>query len=44
MFDISGEKRALICGFFVQISFYGTGIAYTVTSAISMRYVAGIAI
>ncbi|KAJ0102424.1 hypothetical protein Patl1_03715 [Pistacia atlantica] len=36
--DVSlGEKRAWICGFFVQISLYGTAIAYTVTSAISMR-------
>ncbi|KAJ0044573.1 hypothetical protein Pint_03662 [Pistacia integerrima] len=41
-FKRTGEKRAWICGFFVQISLYGTAIAYTVTSAISMRYVADI--
>lgn len=32
-----GEKRAWLCGFFVHINLYGIGIAYTITSAISMR-------
>ncbi|KAK9691524.1 hypothetical protein RND81_09G202100 [Saponaria officinalis] len=32
-----GEKRAWLCGFFVYINLYGIGIAYTITSAISMR-------
>lgn len=32
-----GETRAWLCGFFVYINMYGIGIAYTITSAISMR-------
>lgn len=35
----SGKNKARACSFFIHIGFYGTGIAYTVTSAISMRYV-----
>ncbi|XP_043810585.1 probable amino acid permease 7 isoform X2 [Manihot esculenta] len=33
----TGKKAAWICGTFVEISLYGVGIAYTITSAISMR-------
>ncbi|GAB4833070.1 Probable amino acid permease 7, variant 2 [Ancistrocladus abbreviatus] len=32
-----GETNAWACGLFVYISLYGIGIAYTITSAISMR-------
>ncbi|KMT12659.1 hypothetical protein BVRB_4g091170 [Beta vulgaris subsp. vulgaris] len=32
-----GETSAWICGFFVHINLYGIGIAYTITSAISIR-------
>ncbi|XP_021745092.1 probable amino acid permease 7 [Chenopodium quinoa] len=32
-----GETRAWLCGFFVHINLYGIGIAYTITSAISIR-------
>uniref|UniRef100_A0A2P2JUK4 Putative amino acid permease 7 n=1 Tax=Rhizophora mucronata TaxID=61149 RepID=A0A2P2JUK4_RHIMU len=32
-----GKKNAWLCGLFVQVNLYGVGIAYTVTSAISMR-------
>ncbi|XVF03546.1 hypothetical protein REPUB_Repub05bG0003300 [Reevesia pubescens] len=32
-----GKKNARVCGVFVQVGLYGTGIAYTITSAISMR-------
>ncbi|KAJ7960999.1 Amino acid permease [Quillaja saponaria] len=32
-----GENYARMCGFFVYLSLYGLGIAYNVTSAISMR-------
>lgn len=32
-----GEKSGWVCGLFVHISLYGNGIAYTITSAISMR-------
>ncbi|KAL3851083.1 hypothetical protein ACJIZ3_012965 [Penstemon smallii] len=32
-----GDKKAWICGLLMQINFYGTGIAYVITSAISMR-------
>ncbi|KAJ9173842.1 hypothetical protein P3X46_016938 [Hevea brasiliensis] len=32
-----GKKEAWISGIFVEISLYGVGIAYTITSAISMR-------
>ncbi|GLT53721.1 hypothetical protein SLA2020_269740 [Shorea laevis] len=32
-----GKRNAWVCGLFVQISLFGTGIAYTITSAISMR-------
>ncbi|EEF28658.1 amino acid transporter, putative [Ricinus communis] len=36
--DVSlGKKASWICGIFVELSLYGTGIAYTITSAISMR-------
>ncbi|KAJ6332490.1 hypothetical protein OIU77_008547 [Salix suchowensis] len=31
------KRNALICSLFAQIGLYGTGIAYTVTAAISMR-------
>uniref|UniRef100_A0A6N2LA53 Amino acid transporter transmembrane domain-containing protein n=1 Tax=Salix viminalis TaxID=40686 RepID=A0A6N2LA53_SALVM len=32
-----GKRNALICSLFSQIGLYGTGIAYTITAAISMR-------
>ncbi|GMH10716.1 hypothetical protein Nepgr_012557 [Nepenthes gracilis] len=32
-----GDKNAWVCGLFMCISLYGIGIAYTITSAISMR-------
>ncbi|XP_058208865.1 probable amino acid permease 7 isoform X2 [Rhododendron vialii] len=32
-----GERSAWLCGLVAQISLYGIGIAYTITSAISMR-------
>ncbi|KAJ9672505.1 hypothetical protein PVL29_025923 [Vitis rotundifolia] len=32
-----GSRSAWVCGLVVYISFYGIGIAYTITSAISMR-------
>ncbi|XP_050236350.1 probable amino acid permease 7 isoform X2 [Mercurialis annua] len=32
-----GKKASWICGLMVELSLYGTGIAYTITSAISMR-------
>lgn len=32
-----GKKNAWVCGFFVQLSLFGTGIAYTITSGTSMR-------
>ncbi|KAB1215012.1 putative amino acid permease 7 [Morella rubra] len=32
-----GERNAAVCGLFVQVSLCGTGIAYIITSAISMR-------
>ncbi|KAB5534950.1 hypothetical protein DKX38_018036 [Salix brachista] len=32
-----GKRNALICSLFAQIGLYGTGIAYTITAAISMR-------
>uniref|UniRef100_A0A3N7H9Y5 Amino acid transporter transmembrane domain-containing protein n=2 Tax=Populus trichocarpa TaxID=3694 RepID=A0A3N7H9Y5_POPTR len=32
-----GKRNALVCGVFAQIGFYGTGIAYTITTATSMR-------
>ncbi|GMP66400.1 hypothetical protein CsSME_00026772 [Camellia sinensis var. sinensis] len=32
-----GEKSMWVCGAFVQESYYGYGIAYTITAAISMR-------
>ncbi|CAK7323876.1 unnamed protein product [Dovyalis caffra] len=32
-----GKRNALVCGLFAQIGLYGTGIAYTITTAISMR-------
>ncbi|KAL2944993.1 putative amino acid permease 7 [Bienertia sinuspersici] len=32
-----GETRAWLCGFFVHLNLYGIGIAYTITSAISIR-------
>ncbi|CAK9157833.1 unnamed protein product [Ilex paraguariensis] len=32
-----GEKTAWVCGLFIQINLYGTGIAYVITSATSMR-------
>ncbi|EXB51064.1 hypothetical protein L484_023767 [Morus notabilis] len=32
-----GKKKALACGLLLQLSLYGFGIAYTVTSGISMR-------
>ncbi|KAJ8755022.1 hypothetical protein K2173_015534 [Erythroxylum novogranatense] len=36
--DVSlGKKNAWLCNFFVQVSLCGNGIAYTITSAISMR-------
>ncbi|CAN1862111.1 Probable amino acid permease 7 [Linum perenne] len=34
---IAGRKNAWACGVLVQTSMYGIGIAYTITSAISMR-------
>ncbi|KAJ6724069.1 AMINO ACID TRANSPORTER TRANSMEMBRANE DOMAIN-CONTAINING PROTEIN-RELATED [Salix viminalis] len=38
-----GKRNALICSLFSQIGLYGTGIAYTITAAISMRYICLIA-
>ncbi|ONK69293.1 uncharacterized protein A4U43_C05F21330 [Asparagus officinalis] len=32
-----GEKRTWVCGFLQYLSMYGTGVAYTITTAISMR-------
>ncbi|KAL3643294.1 hypothetical protein CASFOL_014109 [Castilleja foliolosa] len=32
-----GYKNAWICGLLIQMNLYGTGIAYTITSAICMR-------
>ncbi|KAL6975521.1 hypothetical protein U1Q18_024317 [Sarracenia purpurea var. burkii] len=32
-----GEKNMWVCGAFIQESYYGYGIAYTITAAISMR-------
>ncbi|KAK9269492.1 hypothetical protein L1049_001267 [Liquidambar formosana] len=32
-----GERSAWVCGLFIHISLYGIGIAYIITSAISMR-------
>ncbi|PON47219.1 Amino acid transporter, transmembrane domain containing protein, partial [Parasponia andersonii] len=32
-----GKNNALACGFLLQLTLYGFGIAYTVTSGISMR-------
>ncbi|XVE80631.1 hypothetical protein DITRI_Ditri14bG0154800 [Diplodiscus trichospermus] len=32
-----GRRNARVCGFFVQVGLYGMGIAYTITSGISMR-------
>ncbi|KAI9187053.1 hypothetical protein LWI28_023820 [Acer negundo] len=32
-----GKKSARFCGLFIQITLFGVGIAYTVTSAISIR-------
>ncbi|KAL8462072.1 hypothetical protein ACS0TY_033229 [Phlomoides rotata] len=32
-----GKKNGWICGLLIQMNFYGTGIAYTITTAICMR-------
>lgn len=40
----SGKTNAWACSFFLHVGLYGTAIAYTVTSAISMRYAVDIAI
>ncbi|TYG86685.1 hypothetical protein ES288_A13G153100v1 [Gossypium darwinii] len=32
-----GKTNARVCGLFVQVGLYGMGIAYTITSAISLR-------
>ncbi|XP_038686448.1 probable amino acid permease 7 isoform X1 [Tripterygium wilfordii] len=32
-----GEKSQMVCAIFAQESFYGTGVAYTITSASSIR-------
>ncbi|OVA19702.1 Amino acid transporter [Macleaya cordata] len=32
-----GEKRTWVCGFLQYLSMYGTGIAYVITTSISMR-------
>ncbi|KAL6547029.1 hypothetical protein OROMI_022750 [Orobanche minor] len=32
-----GKKNAWICGLLIQMNLYGTGIAYTITTAICMR-------
>ncbi|XVF70971.1 hypothetical protein PTKIN_Ptkin11bG0205000 [Pterospermum kingtungense] len=32
-----GTKNAKVCGLFVQVGLYGMGVAYTITSGISMR-------
>lgn len=37
--NFAGKKSMWVCEIFVQESFYGYGIAYTITSAISMRYI-----
>lgn len=34
-----GEKQQQICGVFAQANFYGCGIAYTITSGNSIKYV-----
>ncbi|MBA0728076.1 hypothetical protein Golax_001011 [Gossypium laxum] len=34
-----GKTNARVCGLFVQVGLYGMGIAYTITSAISLRCV-----
>ncbi|XP_028099973.1 probable amino acid permease 7 [Camellia sinensis] len=33
----TGEKSMWVCGALVQESYYGYGVAYTITAAISMR-------
>lgn len=33
----SGERKTWICGLLQYLSMYGTGIAYTITTSISMR-------
>lgn len=35
---ISGSRSAWLCGLVVYLSLYGLGIAYTITSSISLRY------
>ncbi|KAB5534953.1 hypothetical protein DKX38_018039 [Salix brachista] len=35
--SISGEKSQIVCGIFAEESLYGCGIAYTITSAGSIR-------
>ena len=34
----SGERSQIVCGIFAEESLYGSGIAYTITSATSIRY------
>jgi hypothetical protein len=36
---VPGDKSHLFCGFFLNLSLFGTGVVYTLTSATSMRYV-----
>ena len=37
----AGAKQGRLCGFLVQLSLYGFGVAYVITSAISIRCVIG---
>lgn len=34
----AGKKQRTVCGIFVQENLYGCGIAYTITSAVSVRF------
>lgn len=36
---VTGPKNGRLCGFFANLSLYGFGVAYVVTSAISIRCV-----
>ncbi|PWZ21562.1 Amino acid permease 2 [Zea mays] len=35
---VPGDKSHLFCGFFLNLSLFGTGVVYTLTSATSMRF------
>ena len=34
---IAGKKNAWICGVLIQMNLYGTGVAYTITTALCLR-------